>query len=100
MSSPPAALLSPEARNAFEGFTTEEQKQVVDKTLVFIRDLRNGTNEKRKALMIGVPWSDDQSKNELNVKLVLDQCYWQLSQFFRVRLRPVIDIVVIALKNT
>lgn len=89
MSAPPAALLSPAAREAFEVFTTDEQKQVVDKLLEFIRGLRDGTDEQRKAL--GMPWSDNQSENESNVHIVLDQCYWQLSQFFRVRHNPVID---------
>jgi hypothetical protein len=88
MSAPPAALITPAARSAFEGFSTDEQKQVVDKMLVLIGDLRNGTDEQRKAL--GVPWTDDQSQNETNVHLVLDQCYWQLSQFFRVHRNPVI----------
>ena len=82
MSAPPEALISPVARTAFEGFTTEEQEQIVDKLLVFIRDLRDGTDEQRKA--IGVPWSDDQSENEKTILNALDQCYWQLSQFFRV----------------
>jgi hypothetical protein len=78
MSSPPAALLSPAARKAFEDFSTDEQKQVVDKMSVLIRDLRD----------------------ETNVHLVLDQCYWQQSQFFRVRRNPVINAAILTLKTT
>jgi hypothetical protein len=92
MSAPPEALMSSAARTAFESFTTTEQEHIVDKLLGLIRDLRDGTDDQRKAF--GMPWSDDQSENERTILNAVDQCYWQLAQFFRVRRNPVIDFVI------
>lgn len=78
----PSTLLSSELRFAFEKFSTNDQKSAVYALQSLIHLIRDGTDEQRRA--IGVPMGNDRARNELNAQLLLDKCYWQLSQFFRV----------------
>ena len=80
-------FLTSNFRVAFEEyFKPEQQRSAVDNLQNYIAQVRDGTEEERRSLQVLRPQDTTQEQKDARVAAHLDKCYWQLAQFYRVRL--------------
>ena len=83
---PPKHFLTSNFRVAFEEyFKPQQQRDAIDTLQGHIAEVRNGTEEQRRELGVLRPQDTTAAQVEDRTAAYLDKCYWQLAQFYRVR---------------
>lgn len=86
---PPKHYLTSNFRVAFEEyFKPDQQRNAVDVLTDHIAEVRDGSEEQRRELGVLRPQDTSPEQIEQRIAAYLDKCYWQLSQFYRVRSVP------------
>ena len=92
---PPKHFLTSNFRVAFEEyFQPQQQRDAIDTLQGHIAEVRNGTEEQRRELGVLRPQDTTAAQVEDRTAAYLDKCYWQLAQFYRVRILCFISLVL------
>lgn len=84
---PPKHFLTSTFRVAYEEyFSPEQQRNAVDTLQAHIAEVRDGSEEQQRELGVLKPRDTTPEQIEQRLAAYLDKCYWQLAQFYRVRL--------------